>query len=501
MADILQALTHVLEPLNLLIIFFGVLCGIVVGIIPGLSTTMAVALVIPFTFAFRPDMAMSLLVAVYVGGVSGGCVTAILVRMPGTPASIATVLDGFPMAQQGRAGQAIGHAVVASFVGTIISGVLLVALAPTLARFATRFYFAEYVAVTIFALTAVVSISGSSRSSIPRGLVTCLIGLLAATVGISQEDGLPRFTFGNDALMGGLSLIPVLMGVFAISQIMHEASKAFEKEKLVPARIEKVFPSFSEMRRNLINYFRSGLIGTFVGVMPAVGGGPAGLIAYSQAKSASKTPEKFGKGFVDGVIASETANNATIGGALIIALTLGIPGDPVTAVLLGGLMIHGLQPGPLLFADRPDVVYSIYFTVFFGALCMAVILLSSVRLLAKVVEIPKRILIPILFLLATTGVYSMNNRIFDVLVMSGFGILGYIFDRYRYPLPPFILGILMGPLIEGNLRKLIAAEGNVYHLFTKPISLSFLIMAVSFLAYAIYKQPKMPAGEQISRTD
>lgn len=484
LAIILKALEQVLKFNNLLIIFAGVLGGIVIGIIPGLSSTMAVALMIPFTFSMQPEVGMSLLVAVYVGGVSGGCVTAILIRMPGTPASIATLLDGFPMAQKGQAGQAIGNAIVASFFGTIISGIILVLMAPKLAQFATKFHFAEYVAVSIFALTAVISITGTTLS---RGLITCLIGLLAATFGLSQEDGLPRFTFGTESMMAGVELIPALMGVFAISQMMHEAVRHRDGKEMVAAKLNRVLPKLKDITENLVNYLRSSLIGTVVGIIPALGGGPAGLIAYSQAKSASKEPELFGTGHVPGIIASEASNNATIGGALIIALTLGIPGDPVTAVLIGGLMVHGLQPGPLLFIDNPEIIYAIYFSVFFGSICMASILLTAVRPLSKVVELPRRILVPVLFILATAGVYSMNNRIIDVIVMCFFGGVGYIFDRYRYPLPPFILGMILGPLIEGNFRKMVGAEGNAYNLFTKPIALTFIMMSVAFLSYSLYR--------------
>ena len=484
---ILKALDQVLHLKNLLIIFGGVLGGIVVGIIPGLSSTMAVALMIPFTFSMLPEMALSLLVSVFVGGVSGGCVTAILIRMPGTPASIATLLDGYPMAQEGRAGQAIGNAVVASFFGTVISGIVLVLMAPSLAEFAVKFHFAEYVAVSIFALTAVISITGSTLS---RGLVTCLVGLLASAFGMSEEDGLPRFTFGNDSMMAGVELIPALMGVFAVSQMMHEAVRYRGGAEMVAAKMDRILPSMKDITNNIVNYIRSSLIGTVVGIIPALGGGPAGLIAYSQAKSASKEPELFGTGHVPGIIASEAANNATIGGALIIALTLGIPGDPVTAVLIGGLMVHGLQPGPLLFLNNPEIIYAIYFSVFFGSICMAIILLTAVRPLSRVVELPRRILVPVLFILATAGVYSMNNRLIDVIVMCAFGGLGYIFDRYRYPLPPFILGMLLGPLIEGNFRKMVSAEGHAWNLFTKPIALSFMFLSVAFLAYSLYRHNK-----------
>lgn len=482
---ILSGLLIVLEPVTLSLIIFGVLVGIMVGVIPGLSATMAVALLIPFTFQMDPVAAMALLVVVYVGGVSGGALTAILIRMPGTPASVATTLDGYPMAQQGRAGQAIGNAVIASFIGTIISGLFLIAFAPSLARFAVRFFYPEYVAVCVFALAAVVSVSGRS---LLRGAVAGLLGLLTATFGLSEVDGLPRFTFGMNEMSGGFGLIPVLIGLFAISQIMIEvSSKGQSHTHATQGLQDRVLPKLHDVIRNAGNYIRSGLIGTAIGILPAVGGAPAGLIAYAQARNASRHPEKFGRGAVEGVVASETANNATIGGALIIALTLGIPGDPPTAILIGGLMIHGLQPGPQLFSQSPEVVFAIYFAVFFGSLVMMISMLLLARHLARLTEIPKRIFLPFLFIIAAAGVYSINNRMFDVGVMIGFGAVGYVLERLRYPLAPFVLGMLLGPIIEDNFRRLVEIDGNAQAMFTRPISVLFLVLAAAFLAYSVHR--------------
>ena len=474
--------------MNLFFIFAGVVGGIVIGMIPGLTAAMAVALLIPFTFTMAPQMGMCLLVAVFVGGISGGCITAILIRMPGTPSSVATVIEGFPLAQKGEAGRAIGNAVIASFFGTIISAVILVFSAPILASFALKFFFAEYVAVGVFGLTAVSALTGNTVS---RGLLTALLGMLTATIGLSEADGLPRFHFGWTAMTGGIRLLPALIGLFAVSQIMYDVSKKEAVEAIDKSKIRKVLPSMKDIRKNLVNYIRSGIIGTVVGVIPAMGGGPAGLISYAQAKSASKHPERFGKGTIEGVIAAEAANNATIGGALIIMLTLGIPGDPVTAILIGGLMIHGLQPGPQLFLNNPEVIYSIYFSVFFGSLTMMVIMLFASRPLSKVVTVPKQILLPMLFVLAAVGTYSLNNRIFDVGVMCLFGVVGYIFDRYKYPLPPFVLGLVLGPIIEINFRKMYSSYGNAWSLFTRPISLTLLILSVASIVYAIWRHRRL----------
>lgn len=483
-AVVATALGRVLEPWNLLMILAGVVGGIIIGIIPGLGVVMAVGLLIPVTFTMAPEVGMSLLVAVFVGGVSGSCVTAILIRMPGTPSSVATLLDGYPMAQKGEAGRALGNAVVGSFFGTIISGVFLVLLAPLLAAFALRFHFPEYVAVTIFAITAVAALTGST---ILRGLITALLGLLAATFGMSQEDGMPRFHFDQTQMMGGIGLLPALIGLFAISQVMSDALKP-DKGKQLGQRIERTLPTARDIASNIVNYLRSAFIGTFIGVVPALGAGPAGLISYVQAKNASRTPERFGTGHVPGVIAAETANNATIGGALIIMLTLGIPGDPSTAVLIGGLMIHGLEPGPQLFLSNPEIIYAIYFSVFFSSLAMMVILIIFMRPLARVALVPKRILLPLIVVLASAGVYAINSRPFDIIVMCVFGLVGYVFERFRYPLPPFVLGLVLGPLIEGNFRKMLGQYGDATPLFTQPIALTFMILTAASIAFSMWQR-------------
>lgn len=480
-ASMSAALGSVATFYNLLLLAVGVVCGLVVGITPGLGPTLAVALLIPVTYAMPTEVSMSVLMAVYVGGMSGGFVTAILMRMPGTPASISTVFDGYPMAQQGRAGQAIGNAIVANFVGTVISAVCLMVGAPLLASMALKFHFAEYTAVCLFALGAVAAVTGSSTS---RGVVSALIGLLVACIGLSPVDGMPRFDFGITTLSAGISLVPALIGLFAISQILKDSGRQVGKIDVAASSVPRILPAMSDIVSNIGNYIRSGLIGVGIGILPALGGGPAGLIAYAQARNASKTPERFGKGAVEGVVASETANNATIGGGLIPALTLGIPGDPTSAVLLGGLMIHGLQPGPQLFHDSPQVLYGIYFSLFFSSIIMAVVLFLSVRMLAKVVYIPRHYLQPILLAVCAIGAYSLNNSMFDVTVMFVFGAIGYVLERCRYPLAPLLLGMILGPLVEGNFRKMLAQDGSLVALVSSPISLTFLVLTVASIIWA-----------------
>jgi len=485
MDAILQALPLVLTPANILLIALGVLLGIIVGIIPGLSAAMAVALLIPFTYSLPPENGMSLLVAVFVGGISGGCVTAILLRMPGTPSSVATLLDGFPMAQKGEAGRALGLAIVSSMIGTMISAAILIAAAPAAARFAVMFYFPEYVAVCLFGLTAVAALSAGSFAG---GALSALLGLFIATVGISASDGVPRFDFGRAELMGGFNLLPVLIGLFAVSQIMKEAAGSQTRSVETLAVRDRVLPRLADLTGNAGNFARSGLIGTFIGVIPAMGGGPAGLISYAQARRSNRGPIEYGDGAPGGIVAAEAANNATIGGALIIMLTLGIPGDPVSAILIGGLMIHGLQPGPQLFSQTPEIVYSIYFSLLLSSLFMAAMLMAFARPLARVALIPSHLLHPALLLFAATGVYALNRNIFDVWVMLGFGVVGFLLERFRIPLAPMVIGLVLGPIIESNFRKMVGAFGSAEPLFTRPIALSFMVLAMVSIVYALYSE-------------
>lgn len=472
------------SPLILGLIFVGMVVGVVVGMIPGLNATMAIALLLPITYSMDAVPSISLLVAIFVGGITGGCVSAILLRIPGTPNSVATVEDGFAMTRRGMAPRALGIAVCASVFGTIFSGVVLIAFAPALSSFALRFYFPEYVAAFVFALTAVVAVSGDS---LLKGLVAALLGAIAATAGISSIDGLPRFDFGAPEMLGGFPLVPSLVGLFAVSQIMRDAFSPEDGLRPSTQGIgwRAMLPPMRDLIGHVPNATRSAVIGTAVGILPAVGGGPAGLIAYSQARSASRHPERFGTGEEAGVVAAEAANNATVGGALITALSLGIPGDTVTAMLIGALTIQGVQPGPLMFANSPDVVYAIYVSVLVASVMMFVFMLASTGLLIRLLDVPRAVLLPGLFVIACVGIYSLNGRLFEVWIMCGFGLLGYLLEHYRYPLAPVILGFLLGPPLEANLRKMLGESESLMPLVTRPIPLVLLLGACVFLVVSL----------------
>lgn len=468
------------SPAILGLIFAGMVVGVLVGMLPGLNATMAIALLLPVTYQMEAVPSISLLIAIFVGGITGSCISAILLRIPGTPNSVATIEDGFAMTQKGQAARALGIAICASVFGTIFSGVILIAFAPVLSGFALNFHFPEYVAAFLFALTAVIAVSGER---LLKGMIAALLGTLVATAGISAIDGLPRFNFGSSELLGGFPLVPALVGLFAVSQIMRDALS----EGTGPGAPRQsmgwraMLPPFGKLVRHLPNATRSAAIGTTVGILPAVGGGPAGLIAYAQARNASKEPETFGKGAEGGVVAAEAANNATVGGALITALTLGIPGDTVTAVLIGALTIQGVQPGPLMFVNSPEVVYAIYTAVIIASVMMFFFMLGATGTMVRLLNLPKPILLPGLFVIACVGIYSLNGRMFEVWIMCGFGLLGYLLEHFRYPLAPVILGFLLGPPLESNLRQMLDQYESMAPLVTRPIPAVLLCGAVLFV--------------------
>lgn len=498
---LINTLTNLMaSPMLLGLIFLGMAIGVIVGMMPGLSATMAIALLLPVTYKMATIPSISLLVAIFVGGITGGCISAILLRIPGTPNSVATIEDGFSMAQQGKAARALGLAICASVFGTIFSGIILILFAPMLSGFALKFYFPEYVAAFTFALVAVIAVSGES---LLKGLIAAVIGLLVATVGISSIDGLPRFDFGYKEMLGGLPLVPALVGLFAVSQIMRDSLDIGSGKDGISSPNQEIgwkamLPPTKELISHLPNAARSATVGTVIGILPAIGGGPAGLIAYAQARNASKTPESFGKGAESGVVAAEAANNATIGGALITALTLGIPGDTVTAMLIGALAIQGVQPGPMMFANEPSVVYAIYASVMIASIMMFFFMLGSTSTLVKMLNIPKPILLPALFIIACVGIYSLNGRMFEVWVMCAFGLVGFLLEQYRYPLAPVILGFLLGPPLEANLRQMLGQYDSMLPLIIRPIPIILLTGALLFIIFSLRarNRQKRQCGEK-----
>lgn len=466
------------DPTTLLYTFLGTLIGLIFGALPGLTATMGTAILVPLTFSMPVNQALGMLLGVYCGGIAGGAVSATLLNIPGTPSSVVTTLDGFPMARKGQAAKALGWAVTASFFGGFISWLVLVLVAPQTARFALRFGPPEYAALAIMGLTIVASISGKSLA---KGIIAGLLGLWLSFIGVDPVGGDFRYTFDLVPLMGGIEVMPALIGFFAIPEILNSARTSYEIVN-TKVRTTEMFPRLREVMANAANIVRSSLIGTFIGIIPATGGNIASFIAYDQTRRFSKHPETFGQGNPEGVIASEAANNGVTGGAMIPMLTLGIPGDSVTAVLLGGLIIHGLQPGPGLFKEHIDVIYGIFTTLLFANIFMTVIQFVGIRGFVKILNIPKQFLTPILLVLCLIGSYTINNSFFDVWVTLGLGIFGYLMTLGGFPMAPIVLGLVLGELLESEFRRSLILSGGSWSIFfTRPIAVIILLISLAFV--------------------
>lgn len=474
---------------TLFVVFLGVLFGIILSAIPGLTASMGIALALPYTFVMSPLSGISFILGIYVGGMYGGSITAMLLRTPGTPSAAATILDGYPMAARGDADKALKWGIISSFIGGIISTALLILIAPQLATVALRFGPAEYFALAIFGLSIVGVVSGKY---VTRGLIVGLLGLLVATVGMDPIGGLPRFTFGSTNLTGGISLIPALMGLFAVSQVIKEVVERIEeskKNKLI--KYKKQHLPFKEVISKWFHFLRAAIIGTVVGLVPGTGSSIATFISYNESRRFAK-PERrkeYGKGIPEGVIATETSNNAITGGALIPLLTLGIPGDVVTAIILGGFLIHGIQPGPLLFEQQENLVYGLFGMLIVANVFMLLIGWFGIKLFGRIIDVPKNVLLPIIAAFSFFGSYALSNNIFDVWTVLVFGVIGYLLERYQYPLAPFILGMVLGPLIESNLRRTIIESGQDYSVFfTRPISGVFITLTIISIMLPLFKK-------------
>ncbi len=474
----------------LVLILLGVAVGIVFGAIPGMSATMAIALFLPITYKMEPIPSISLLIGLYIGGISGGLISAILLKIPGTPSSIATTFDGTPMAAKGEAGKALGVGIVFSFVGGMLSLLALVFIAPALASVALKFSTFEYFSISIFSLTLIGSLSGDN---IWKGLISGFLGVFLSCVGMAPLDGLPRFTFGTTELSAGFDILPVLVGLFAVAELFIMAEEKFKQTAFKPLdyHLKGFGFTFTEFKSQKWNALRSGVLGTAIGILPGIGGSVACILSYIAAKKSSKYPEKFGTGIIDGIVASETSNNAVTGGALIPLLTLGIPGDATTAMLLGALTLHGIQPGPLLFKTSGEFVYGIFAALLIANIMMIIVEFAGLRIFVKLLNIPKMILMPIIIVLCVVGAFGLNNRVFDIVAIMIFGIIGYILQKYKVPSAPFILGFILGPIIETNFRRSLQFSNmSAAPFFTNPVSGVFLVFTFISIAWTVYQTAK-----------
>lgn len=451
-------------------LFCGLIIGVVGGAIPGLSATMAVALTLPFTFAMTPINGILLLLGVYKGGIFGGSIPAILIKTPGTPASSATILDGHPLAERGEAGRALGMALYASCTADAVSNLALILFAGWLASFALNFGPPEFFALILFSLTIIAGVSGES---LLRGALSALAGLLLATVGLDLVYGTNRFTFGDPNMMGGLNFIAVLIGLFAIPEIIAMAWNPVAHLGKTRA-LGKSRCSLADYLGSFKSIIRGSMIGVFLGSIPGIGAAPSAFLSYSEARRTSKNKANFGKGEIEGVAASEAGNNGVAGATLIPLLALGVPGDVITAIIIGAFMVHGLQPGPMMFVLNADIIYGLFIGLIVSSVFLLVVGSVAIRGFRFVADVPKRILMPGVLVLCIYGVFAVNNNIFDVGVMFVMGWLGYVMMRNRIPAAPFLIAFILGPLLEDNFRQSMLMSGSdPLILFRGPITWAF----------------------------
>jgi putative tricarboxylic transport membrane protein len=486
------AIGHILAPWTFFMLFLGTFLGIVVGAIPGLSGAMLIALTLPLTFYMEPFDAVVLLISMYVGAISGGLITATLMRMPGTPASVMTTLDGYPMARSGQPGRALGLGITASFVGGLLSWVVLLTITQPLSILATRFGPFEYFTLIMMAMVLIASVS---EGSLIKGLIAGFLGMLVSMPGVDPSSGMPRLTFGFYQLNGGLQLLPVLIGTFAVSQVIKDCIDRGGVPERQEVSSSRILMSLSELHRNGFNMIRSSFIGTWIGILPGIGASIGSVVAYTVAKNVSRTPEKFGKGSEEGIIASEAANNATVGGALIPLIAMGIPGSVIDAILIGALTIHSIQPGPTLFLTNNDIVWGMIAACLMANILMFILMTSTVRYISGLIYLPKSFVLPIVMMFCVIGSYALNNTMFDVWVMLVFGVIGFLMERASIPLGPFVIGFVLAPLGEEKLRSgLMMTAGDFSPIFTRPFPLAFTLMAVALLLWPILSDRRRKAN-------
>ncbi|MDX9861014.1 MAG: tripartite tricarboxylate transporter permease [Rhodospirillales bacterium] len=481
----LQALGAVFNPLSAVLVILGTLFGMVCGVLPGVSTSLAIILCLPFTYTMDPGSAVVLLIAVYVGGACGGSISAILIRTPGTPEAVATTFDGYPMAQKGEAGKALGLAVTASSFGTIFSAAVMLVAAPLLATVALKFQSAEYFALGLLGLSCITSIAAKDQM---KAMLSVILGLLLATIGIDSINGVERFAFGDPFLLNGIHYITVMIGAFALAEVFRNIEEYRHRDNTLQAeKVSIKLMKFVEMIKMWGTFIKSAIIGVIVGIIPAAGGSISSLIAYGEAsRSHAHDPIKFGEGNPRGIVAPECANNAGVGGALVPTMVLGIPGSPVTAVVMAAFIIIGLRPGPLLLRDQPVLLDTVFLSLVFSALLLFVGGRFVTRQFGHILKLPYPLLGPLIVTLGLLGAYSLQNNPFDVVVMFIFGLVGYLFDKFNYSTPALILGLILGELIENSLRKqIIIGDGSAIGFVTRPVSLGILVAVALVFAWPI----------------
>ena len=490
---LLDAFLHLMTPGAFAIMTGGVLIGIAVGVMPGITAGMLMALALPFTYGMKSVDAIVMLVAMFVGGISGGLVTATLMRIPGEPNAIMTTLDGYPLAKRGFPGRALGLGNAGSIVGGALSWVALVLLTQPLAKIAVLFGPWENFALVT---TALVLIASLSRGSFLKGMIAALLGVLLAMPGVDETSGLVRLTFGLDSLTNGFQLLPVVVGLFALSQIVADTLHIEQGTDQVRANMKGIVLSLRDYVVHGWNMLRSALIGIWIGILPGVGATVASIAAYTTAKNFSKTPELFGTGSEEAIVAAESANNATTGGTLIPLLALGIPGGLADAVLLAALIIHDLRPGPLLYSTSPEIVNAIMATHLTAHVLMFILMTAGCLLFARLMLVPRAFLFPVVIVFCVLGAYAPDSQMSDVWIMLAFGAVGLAMEYARFPLAPFVVGFVLAPLAEGKLRSgLMMSAGSIEPLFTRPISATLIAVAIATCLWSIAAEIRQSRGK------
>ena len=475
MDGLISGLTALGDPYLLMLLVLATLGGVIIGALPGLNATTGAALLLPFTLTMEPIPAIAVMTAIYCAATFAGAITAILINTPGTAASATTCLDGFPLAQRGEAGRALGMAVVSSTFGGIFSVICLMLAAPLLARAAYNFSPPEYFALTLFGLSMLASIGDGSPI---KNLIAGGFGILFALVGVDNLTTVERFTFGSYELYDGIGFVPVMIGVFGISELLVQSSNLHIKREEVRMKAVSL-PSRDDYRKSWRTILRSSGIGTFIGILPAEGATVASMIGYNEAKRWSRTPEEFGKGAIEGVAGSEAANNAATGGAMVPTLALGIPGSATAAVILAGLMVHGLRPGPTMFTEQADFAYAIFWSMMFVNILFFFIGLRGAKVFARVTLIPVPVLWPCVFLLSIVGAYALDQSMFDVWVALISGVLGFFMRRYGFSVVPLAIGLILGGMLEQRLgQSMVMLDEKWWLMFTRPLTLLFLVLTV-----------------------
>ena len=485
MEAISLGLGHIVTIPAIVCIFIGTVLGVIVGVLPGLGSVIGITMILPFTYTMGQIPALALMLGIYCGSVYGGSISAIVINTPGTPQAAATALDGFPMAKRGEADLAIGWTTVASVIGGLFSVAVLIVAAPQLAAFSLNFTAIEYFALGVFALVCIANVS---RGAMVKGLLSGAVGLFLATIGLDHVTGDMRFTFDNFELTAGISLIPCIVGLFALSEMFVRASESKILKPRIDYQVGFRLPKLTAWKNRSVNLLKSCAIGSFVGALPGTGAATAAFISYSEAKRSSANRDKFGTGEPDGLIAAESANNAVTGSAMVPTLALGVPGDPVTAVMLGTFIVHGITPGPRLFTENLDIVYAIFFILIAVNLLMFFVGAVGAQAFTRVLKIPEPLLMAMVVVIAIVGAYGIRGNPIDLITAFISGVVGFLLRKNGFPLAPMVIGLVLSQMIENSLRQgLLITRGDFLVFFQRPISLTLFLLTFFILVWPLIR--------------